>query len=78
MPTSAQTPVHPDDRQLALRLEESKTRLRQATAEIDQRLKIVTWAAGAGLALVRFRSKNRQDRKKKEAQERRSRRRWLW
>lgn len=78
LPTSAQTPVHPDERQLALRLEESKARLRHATAEIDQRLKLVTWAAGAGLAVLRLRSKNRQDKKKKDMRERSRGRRWFW
>ena len=46
------------DKPLELRLAQSKARLRNAASDLEGRLRVVTWAATAGLALLRWRSKS--------------------
>lgn len=46
----------PADKPLELRLAQSKARLRHAASDLEGRLRVVTWAATAGLALLRWRS----------------------
>ena len=56
-------PSNPADKPLELRLSQSKARLRHAASELEGRLRVVTWAATAGLALLRWRSKRATKRK---------------
>ena len=46
------------DKPLELRLAQSKTRLRNAASDLEGRLRVVTWVATAGLALLRWRSRS--------------------
>ena len=46
------------DKPLELRLAQSKARLRNAASDLEGRLRVVTWAATAGLALLRWRSRS--------------------
>ena len=51
-------PSNAADQPLELRLAQSKARLRNAASDLEGRLRVVTWAATAGLALLRWRSKS--------------------
>ena len=59
------TPSNPADRPLELRLEQSKARLRHAASDLEGRLRVVTWAATAGLAFLRWRSKGSKPKPKR-------------
>ena len=52
------------DTPLELRLAQSKARLRHAASDLEGRLRVVTWAATAGLALLRWRSKNAKSKRR--------------
>ena len=52
------------DKPLELRLAQSKARLRHAASDLEGRLRVVTWAATAGLALLRWRSKNAKSKRR--------------
>ena len=54
----------PADRPLELRLEQSKARLRHAASDLEGRLRVVTWAATAGLALLRWRPKSAKPKRR--------------
>ena len=58
-------PSNPADRPLELRLEQSKARLRHAASDLEGRLRVVTWAATAGLAFLRWRSKGSKPKPKR-------------
>lgn len=61
LPSASSSPA---DKPLELRLSQSKARLRQAASDIEGRLRVVTWAATAGLALLRWRSKNAKPKRR--------------
>ncbi len=58
-------PSNPDNQALELRVENSKARLRQAASDLEGRLRVVTWAATAGLAFLRWRSKGNKPKPKR-------------
>lgn len=53
------------DKPLELRLAQSKARLRHAASDLEGRLRVVTWAATAGLAFLRWRSKGSKPKPKR-------------
>ena len=66
--TLARLPPHSGstaDKPLELRIQQSKARLRHAASDLEGRLRVVTWAATAGLALLRWRSKGSKPKPKR-------------
>jgi hypothetical protein len=71
-------PTKPEDKLLEQRMELAKARLRRVTEELDGQLRVVTIAAGAGLALLRWRNAaadRRRQREVRRLEEERRRRR---
>ena len=58
------TSSSPADKPLELRVAQSKARLRHAASDLEGRLRVVTWAATAGLALLRWRSKSAKPKRR--------------
>jgi hypothetical protein len=72
----ARIPRTPEEQYLAERVERSKLRLREASRDLESRLRWVSWASTAGLAFMRWRSKRKQDEKEK-TRARKRKRRWF-
>jgi predicted nicotinamide N-methyase len=61
----ARAPTTPEERFLAERVERSKLRLREASRDLESRMRWVSWASAAGLAFLRWRSNRNKPKDRK-------------